>query len=244
MRRGIILLTIVISAALHVGVATGLVAVAKQREVRRRAISVAVQGEKKKDKPKPPPPPKPIVHAAPKPAAPPPSAAPAKAAPTHAAPVAMNMAMSNTGGGAGDLDVGPGIGLHGRAEPTAAAAVKTASALSEKRLQKVKDEATAGADGPCTEDPTKPEAVFKTELNYGVHPQAQADGVEGKFKARITVDASGEVAEVEVLTSIEPAFDAGLVAALKTWRFKPAMACGKAVAGGTFVVSRTFELGD
>lgn len=242
MRRGIVLLTIVISAALHIGVATGLVAVAKNRDVKRRAISVAVQGEKKKDKPKPPPPPKPIVHAAPKPA-PTPAAAPLHAAPVHAAPVATNLAMSNTGG-SGGLDVGPGIGLHGRADAPPPSAVKTASAVSSKRLDKVKEEAGGGADAPCTEEPTKPVAEVKSELSYALHPQAQADGLEGTFRARLTIDASGEVSDVEVQAGIEPAFDAALVAALKTWRFKPAMACGKPVAGGTFVVKRTFELGD
>jgi len=34
------------------------------------------------------------------------------------------------------------------------------------------------------------------------------------------------------------------VAAVKHWRFKPAMACGKAIAGGTYVLARRFELGD
>jgi protein TonB len=241
-RRGIVVLTIVISAALHIVVATGLVAVAKNRDIKRRAISVAVQGEKKKEKPKPPPPPKPIVHAAPKPAAPPPAAAPVHAAPVHAAPVATNLAMSNTGGG--DLDVGPGIGLHGRADAPPPQAVKTASAISNKRLEKVKEEAGGDADAPCAEEPTKPVAEVKSELSYALHPQAQADGLEGTFRARLTIAASGEVSDVEVQAGIEPAFDAALVAALKTWRFKPAMACGKPVAGGTFVVKRTFELGD
>jgi protein TonB len=240
--RGIILTTIVISAALHVGVATGLVAVAKNRDIRRRGVQVAVQSEKKKEKPKPPPPPKPVVHAAPKPA-PTPAAAPVHAAPARSAPVATNLAMSNTGG-SGGLDVGPGIGLHGRADAPAPAAVKTASAISDKRLQKVKEESTGGAEAPCTDEPTKPEAVVKSELSYALHPQAQADGLEGTFRARLTIDANGEVADVEVQASIEPAFDAALIAALKTWRFKPAMACGKPVAGGTFVVKRTFELGD
>jgi hypothetical protein len=31
---------------------------------------------------------------------------------------------------------------------------------------------------------------------------------------------------------------------VKQWRFKPALKCGKPVAGGTFVVARTFELTD
>jgi protein TonB len=234
--------TIVLSAALHVGLATGLVAVAQKREMRRRAISVAVQEEKKKEaKPKPPPPPKPIVHAPPKVT---PVVAKAEVAPTPiaraaapAAPVATNLAMSND-------DAGPGIGLLGRAPaaPKAApAAVKVASAVTEKRTHRAEEQA---GEAPCEEEPSKPVPTFKTELNYSLHPQAQADGIEGKFKARVTVDANGEVTDVEVLAGIEPAFDNALVASLKTWRFKPAMACGKPVAGGTFVVQRTFELGD
>lgn len=246
MRRGPVLLTVVISAALHVAFATGLVAVAQKREIRRRAISVAVEDTKRKAKeakPKPPPPPKPIAKpAAPKPAAaPPPVAATAHVA--HAAPVAMNLAMGNSGGGAG-LDVGPGIGLHGRADapPPAAAATKVASAISERRLGRAKE----GADGeaPCAEEPTKPEPVFKTEINYSVYPQAQQDGIEGKIKLRFTVRETGEVSQVDVLQGVDAGLDAAVVAAAKNWRFKPAMACGKAVAGGTYVVQIRFELGN
>jgi periplasmic protein TonB len=243
-RGGPVILTVVISAALHVALATGLVAVAQNREVRRRAISVAVQDAKKKEaaKPKPPPPPKAIVHAPPPkaaPVAPAPTAAPAHVA--HAAPVAMNLALGNTGGGG--LDVGPGIGLHGRAEPAAGAApVKVASSVSESRLKKVKEE--AGAEAPCEEEPTKPEPVFKTEINYGVYPQAQQDGIEGKIKLRFTVSETGEVSQVDVLEAIDPGLDAAVVAAAKSWRFKPAMACGKPVAGGTYVFAARFELGN
>ena len=234
--------TVVLSVGLHVGLAVGLVAVAQKRELRRRAISVAVQDEKKKAKPvKPPAPPKPIVRPAVAKVEPvaPKAASSAPVAHAAAAPVAMNLSMSNAG-----LDVGPGIGLEGRAKPTAAP-VKVASAISERRTQHTRDEAGGSPDAPCQEEPTKPEAIIKTpELNYTLYPQAQADGLEGKFKARLTIDADGQVASVDVLGSIDSAFDAAIVAALQRWRFKPAMACGKPVAGGTFVVSRTFELGD
>ena len=241
MRGAPVILTVIISAALHVGLATGLVAVAKNREIRRRAISVAVQDAKKKEahKPKPPAPPKPIVHAPPPkaaPATPTPSTAPAHVA--HAAPVAMNLAMGNATG----LDVGPGIGLHGRAATAAPAPVKVASAMSESRTKKMKEEAEAEA--PCEEEPTKPEPVFKTEINYSVYPQAQQDGIEGKLKLRFTVSETGEVTQVDVLQGIDPGLDAAVVAAAQRWRFKPAMACGKPVAGGTYVFAARFELGN
>ena len=246
MRSGPVLLTVVISAALHVGLATGLVAVAQKREIRRRAISVAVQDAKKKEapKPKPPAPPKAIA----KPAAPKPAAAPAPVAAashaTHSAPVAMNLAMGNASAGGGGLDIGPGIGLHGRADapPPAAAPTKVASAISDARLKRAKE--AASGDEPCNEEPTKPEPVFKTEINYSVYPQAQQDGIEGKLKLRFTVSETGEVSQVDVLQGIDPGLDAAVVAAAKNWRFKPAMACGKPIAGGTYVFAARFELGN
>jgi protein TonB len=241
-RGGPVLITVVISAALHVLLATGLVAVAQKREVRRRAIQVAVQDAKKKEAPKPKPPaPKPIakVTAPPKAApAPAPVAAPAHAA-HAAAPVATSLAMSNSGGG---LDVGPGIGLHGRADAPPPAAVKAASAISDRRVQRAKEE--AAGDAPCNEEPTKPEPTFKTEINYSVYPQAQQDGIEGKLKLRFTVSETGEVSNVEVLAGIDPGLDAAVVAAAQRWRFKPAMLCGKPIAGGTYVFAARFELGN
>lgn len=240
MRAGMV----VVSAALHVGLATGLFAMAQKREIRRRAVQVAVTGEKKKEaKPKPPPPPKPIARpAAPKQVAAAPKTAPSSAPVARAAaaaPVATNLTMSNA-----DLDVGPGIGLHGAAPKAAPAPVKVASAISERRTQRTKEEAaaTGGADAPCAEEPTKPQPVFKTEINYGVYPQAQQDGIEGKFRARLIVDANGEVTAVEVVKGIDPGLDAAIVASLKSWRFKPSTACGKPVADGTYLFGATFEL--
>lgn len=231
--------TVILSVGLHVGLAAGLVAVAQKRELRRRAISVAVTEEKKKAKPpKPPAPPKPIARpAAAKPVAI--AKADAPVAVAHVAPMVTSVAMSNAG-----LDVGPGIGLEGRAaKPAAAAPVKVASAISEARTRRTQQEA-GGADAPCEEEPTPPELVVQTTVDYSLYPQAQADGIEGKFKARLVVDADGQVSNVIVVAGLDPAFDAAIVAALKHWRFKPAMACGKPVAGA--VVPRTFkfELGD
>lgn len=233
--------TVIVSVGLHVGLAVGLVAVAQKRELRRHAISVAVTEEKKKVKPvKPPAPPRPIARpAAAKPVALAKAEAPVAVAHAAAAPMVTNLSMSNAG-----LDIGPGIGLEGRAaKPAAAAPVKVASALSAARTRHTQEEA-GGADAPCAEEPTKPEAVVKTPIDYTLYPQAQADGTEGKFKARLIVDARGEVSSVEVVTGVDPGLDAAIVAALQHWRFKPAMACGKPIAGGTFVVARTFELGD
>jgi len=232
--------TVIVSVGLHVGLAAGLVAVAQKRELRHRAISVAVSEEKKKAKPPAPPkPPKPIARpAVAKPVALAKAEAPVAVAHVAAAPTVTNLSMSNAG-----LDIGPGIGLEGRAaKPAAAAPVKVASAISEARTRRTQEEA-GSADAPCEEQPTAPEAIVKTAIDYTVYPQAQADGIEGKFKARISVGVDGEVSRVEVVTSIDPAFDAAIVAALQRWRFKPSMACGKPVAG-VIPFKAQFELGD
>jgi TonB family protein len=232
--------TVIISTALHLGVAASLITVAERKGLGKKTITVAVTRDEKKKKEEPkPPPPKPIAKpAAPKPAAPVKAEA---AAPARAAPVAMNLAMSNS-----NMDVGPGIGLEGRAKPTAAAApVKVASNVSAERTRRAKEELGAGGeDQPCTEEPSKPIPIFQTEINYAIYPQAQADGIEGKFKAILTIDANGEVASVDVATSLDPGFDAAIVAQLRRWRFKPAMACGKPVGGALFPVKARFELGD
>lgn len=231
--------TVIISTALHLGVAASLITVAERKGLGKKAITVAVTRDEKKKKEQPkPPPPKPIA----RPVAP--KAAPAKEAPTaapvRAAPVAMNLAMSNAA-----LDVGPGIGLEGRAKPTEVpAAVKVASNISEARTRRAREELGAGSDDqPCTEQPSKPLPLVQTAIDYTVYPQAQADGIDGKFKARLNIDINGEVLSVDVVTSIDPGFDAAIVAALKRWRFKPAMACGKPV-GATMPFSARFELGD
>lgn len=232
--------TVIASVVLHVALAAGLVAVAQKRELRRRAISVAVTEEKKKAKPpKPAAPPKPIVHPALARASAARSkvAAPSSAPAPKAAPVAMNLAMSNSA-----MDVGPGIGLEGRAPKAAAAPVKVASALSERRTQRTREEAGQAA---CEEEASKPEVeVQAPAVDYSVYPQAQADGIEGKFKARLTIGGNGEVVSVAVVQGLDPAFDAAIVAALKRWRFKPAMACGKPVSGAVVPFSAKFELGD
>ena len=236
--------TVIVSVGLHVALAMGLLSVAQKRELRRKAISVAVTEEKKKAKPPKPAPPKPIVHPAIAKATVAPKAA--TSAPAHAAPAPMvtNLAMSNS-----DLDIGPGIGLHGSVGPKTAAAAaptKVASAISERRTQRTKEEAGGGSpDAPCEEEPSKPEPIVQTPtIDYTLYPQAQADGVEGKFKAKLVIDADGEVSNVIVVTGVEPAFDAAIVAALKRWRFKPATACGKPVAGGVVPFNARFELGD
>src|SRR5262249_20871648 len=117
--------TVLLSAAIHAGLAVGLISAQQSRDFKKKQISVAVTGEKKKDdKPKPPPPPPP-KRSAPKQVANVAKAetvTPVKAA---AAPVATNLTMSNE-------DIGPGIGLQGAASAKEKAAAKSGGAAAVK----------------------------------------------------------------------------------------------------------------
>ncbi|HVV82035.1 MAG TPA: TonB family protein, partial [Kofleriaceae bacterium] len=177
---------------------------------------------------------------------PPPTAAPppidegAKPAP---APVATNISMGNDTGM--DLGTGHPTGPDTTHAPTspkqdhakpAAAAVKTPIKIAPPPPP------TGGGDAPCTEPPGKPEPVVKTEIEY--IEEARAAGIEGRLVLKVTVDEHGNVTDVTVVSGVDGALDAAAVATVKTWRFKPAMACGKPVAGGTYTIARRFVLGD
>jgi protein TonB len=100
----------------------------------------------------------------------------------------------------------------------------------------------SGDAGACTEPPGKPEPTLKTDIEYT--EEARAAGIEGRLVLEVTVDADGNVSDVKVITGVDPALDAAAISTVKTWRFKPAVACGKPVAGGTYRIARRFELGD
>ena len=240
--------TVVISFLVHAGVATALMTAAVKGE-RRKAISVAVTEARKKAEPKPPPPPPPVPRPrqAPRVVASVTKAAPVAAAP-RAAPraVATALAMSND-------DAPGGIALAPRGAAITVAPVRVASAVSSARTRRAREglgdgstgpgeSAAGGGDGPCTEEPTKPVPVSRTDLEYTA--AAKTEGIEGKLKLKLTVAADGSVSDVEVLSSVEVALDQVAVAAARQWRFKPAMACGKPISGGTYVLQKRYELTD
>jgi periplasmic protein TonB len=242
--------TVLISVVLHVVVFALAMTVAKSR-ASRRATAVAVVGEKKKaekkeEKPKPKP--RPLVAAArPEPARP--LAAP-KAAPSHAPePVTPASAPVETGLTLGNSD-GPGIDIGGPAAPPKPGAAhdqpgsknttKTAPTVKKEKVLAPKD---SPEEDNCTEAPSKPVPMQRaTEIEYT--QEARANGIEGRLVLKITVAADGSVASVDVVSGVDPQLDAAAIAAVKTWVFKPAMRCGKPLAGATFTLARRFELGD
>jgi protein TonB len=215
----------------HVLVAGGLLASANTGKLRRPTAVTMLSEPKPRPKPEAPKP-------RPKPAAPPKAEvkptdakvaapAPAAAAPTAFAALA-SLEMSND-------DVGPGAITV--PVPRAASAVKVASlgprpSLREREL------------GPavCDQPPSKPKPVYQVEIEYLA--AARAEGVEGRLVLRIFVAADGSVAKVDIVSSVEPRLDAAAVAAVKQWRFEPALACGRPIDGGVYTIARKFELGD
>jgi protein TonB len=238
--------TVVISMLIHSGVALALLT-ASQHRASGKSYFVQIQEAKKqelKEKARAAPP-KPKVAKVDRPKETRP--APAKVAPANEAPppvaklpiapIAMDLAMSNE-------DIGDAVAIPVARPAQAAPPTKVASFDPMPRRRRGQD---LGPGGPaveerCTEEPSKPEPLFKTEIEYTA--AARAEGIEGKLKLKLVVGEDGSVLSVVVLASVSPELDAAAVAAVKQWRFKPAMACGKPVAGGTYILARRFELGD
>jgi protein TonB len=240
-------LTLFASVVIHGGVALALLGAAQKRVVGKTVFVQMTENAKKKPKavekkvekrepPKPRAQPverKVALASAHSSAAPPPVA--------RVAPIAAAIEMSN------DEPIGEGDVVIPVARPAAAAPVKLASMEAERPRRRL-HETSGPTHGPmpvdeaCHEEASKPEPIYKTEIEYTA--AARSEGIEGKLKLRITVGADGEVIKVDVLASVAPELDAAAVAAVRRWRFKPAMMCGKPVAGGVYIVARRFELGD
>jgi len=244
-------ITIAASLALHAAIGVAALSAAHEKQARRATeVSLAEQKkpekppEKKPEPPKPPPvPPKPrpVTPKALAPApAPVPVAAPA-ATPAVTAPVATDIAMSNDTG----MDLGTGHRPHDEVKPGTPAAAKptptpaAARPTAPRPEQRTEVHEDAGA---CAEPAGKPEPTMKTDIAYT--DEARAAGIEGRLVLKVTVDADGNVTDVKVVNGVDAALDAAAIQTVKTWRFKPAMACGKPVAGGVYTLARRFVLGD
>ena len=235
---------IVASLALHGVIAAAALSAAHDKKVRRATtVSLAEQDQKKPEprKPPPPPPEQPRPRPRPRPTAAPTPVAPAPApepAPAPTAPVVTNTVMTNEVG----MDMGTGRKPGEEVKPAPAPArPKPAPAKPPTHVEPAKD-APIDSEKACTEPPGKPEPTLKTEIEYT--EEARAAGIEGRLVLRVTVDATGQVSDVVVVTSVDPALDAAAIATVKTWRFRPALACGKPVAGGQYTIARRFVLGD
>ena len=228
------------SLAIHVLVFGYALRVAERP--RRRATSVAVVGEKKKDKApdKPKPKPKAVVAPRPAPAAPTPlKNAPVPVPETAPAPVDTHMTMDSSD--APGIDVGPKPGE--KVQPKSSAPAPKVEGPKVKREKSLGPKGDNPEEDTCTEAPSKPVPLQRpSEIEYTT--AARENGIEGRLVLTIVVGPDGSVLDVKVDKPVDPSLDAAAVAAVKTWTFKPAMRCGKAMGGGVFRIAKTFELGD
>lgn len=234
---------IIASLALHGVLAMAALSAAHDKQLRRATtVSLAEQEKKKPEPPKPPPPPPPPPKPklAPRPVAPAPTpAAPEPAPVTPAAPVQTDTVMSNEVG----MDIGTGQKRRDEVKPgPAPARPRPAPAPVRTPIKPAQPDGATDNAGACTEPPGKPEPTLKTEIEYT--EEARAAGIEGRLVLKVTVDASGAVTDVVVVAGVDPALDAAAIATVKTWRFRPALACGKPVADGQYTIARRFVLGD
>lgn len=224
---------------LHVGAFVAFGHIPKGRKQTSVAIALAEAKKKavvEKEKTEPPKP-KPVVKAATQvPAAPKPVQAepppPAKAEPPPPSPPKVGdapEAMSgfadlglSMGGGTGGMAVPMGNG--GEGQGGAAPAKPTASQAPVTR--KVAELAPVDS-APCAEDLVKPKMLSQVQPAYT--PEAQQANVEGKVKLEVTIDATGHVTGVKVLSGLGFGLDEAAAAAVKQWTFSPAVKCGSVV---------------
>jgi len=232
----------VLSVGAHV-LAFGSLRTLKPKPPDPQRVAVMVSAPKKKEKPKPPEPPKPIE--APKEllqrptaarAAPPPVAAPPPdpVAAAHPALAAMPDFGINLSGGPG----GPGGIAVPMGDPRAPVAA-AAAPVKEKTFGSTAAPAVAADD--CAEDVVKAKPQGFVQPTYT--DDARAAGIEGRVRVKITIDASGTVTDVAVVSGLGHGLDESAIAAARRMTFSPATRCGKAVAS-TFIFSSRFALGE
>jgi len=76
-------------------------------------------------------------------------------------------------------------------------------------------------------DVTEPIPIYKPEPAYT--KEARAAKLQGTDAFWIVVDTSGNVADAELLRSVDKGLDENAIETLRTWKFKPAMKKGKPV---------------
>ena len=239
----------VFSAAAHLALLGGMVAMKVPEHKNTESIGVMMSEKKKKpkpdeEKPKPIEAPPEVLHRKPtfKAPEPAPEAAPEPTPPAHAALNAMpdfGISMAGMAGPGGPgigvgVPVGPGGGTPGGVSKLTAAPPK------EKSFGTVK-EAMTGGDSPCVEELIKPKPLGFAQPQYT--DDARSAEVEGRVKLKLSVDAQGNVTDVQVLAGLGHGLDESSIATAKRIKFTPGSACSKSV-GSSFVITFRFALGE
>ena len=205
-------------------------------------IAVMVSQPKKKQKQKPPEPPKPIeapkemlqrptaARPAPPPAVAPPPDPVAAAHPALAAMQDFGINLSGGPGGPGGIAVPMG-GPH--------AGVAAATPIKEKSFGSTAAPVAAADD--CAEDIVKARPQGFVQPTYT--DDARAAGIEGRVRVKISIDASGAITDVAVISGLGHGLDESAIATARRMTFSPATKCGKAVPS-TFIFTSRFALGE
>lgn len=241
--------TIAVSAVAHAAFLGGIVALKPPEKKSTESIGVMMTEKKKpkkeeEEKPKPIEAPPEVLHqkttfkAPPKPAeAPPPEPAPQQHAALAAAPdFGISMSGMAGPGGAGigiGVPVGPGGGASKGVSQLAAPPPK------EKSFGTVK-EALAG-DSPCGEELVKPKPQGFAQPQYT--DEARSAEIEGRVKLKLTVDAQGNVSDVQVMSGLGHGLDESSIATARRIKFAPGTACSKPVSA-SFIITFRFALGE
>jgi protein TonB len=229
--------------AVHV-VAFGGLNTIKPKPPEQQRVAVMINAPKKKQKPKPPEPPKPIeapkemlqrplaprTPAPPTPAPPPPD--PVAAA--HPALAAMPDLGINLSGGIG----GPG----GMAVPMGGKPAAPAEAVARKeKTFGAAAERPAVAGDDCPEDVIKAKPKGFVQATYT--DDARAAGIEGRVRVQATIDGSGAVSDIKIVSGLGHGLDESAIAAARRMSFSAATRCGKPVTS-TVVFAIRFVLGE
>jgi protein TonB len=235
-----------LSIAVHFGLAAGVGSIRKDHPRRPTTVKVFETKKEKKKEPepekkenKPPPPPKKVEAPPPPKNTPPP---PTNATPTPAGHEAMaalpDFGIALSGGGEGGIAVPvAGLTANAAAGPRAAGG----PAPTEKKVKGPAPKPTDATDA-CVEEATKPKPTDKTAPQY-IGSAAQSAGVEGLLAIEFTVDATGEVVDVKVVSGSNPKLDELALPAAKRWKFAPATKCGKPVPS-KYITRMRFTLGE
>lgn len=109
------------------------------------------------------------------------------------------------------------------ANPESTNTLALPSIPGEPRQTVLPRSAKVGQDGV-----TAPQPLYRVEPKYT--PEARNAHVEGTVTLSTVVEADGSVSRVKVLKGLDPGLDKNAVAAVSTWKFKPAEKDGKPVA--------------
>ena len=200
--RDVKLGTVIVSTALHVGLAAGLITVAERKGLGKKTISVAVTGEKKKqDKPKPPrrrsrsrgrckSSPRfrrPMPRSLPRP----------RRRPRRSSPTWRCRTPTSTSAPASACTAGRRPPPPPRRPRSPRRSPRPAPGAPART-------SAAGADAPCEEEPTKPEPLVKTPIDYTSIRRRRPTASRGSSRRGSSWPPDGEVSDVEVLVQHRP----------------------------------------